>query len=85
MVNKKVISMESEIISVLEQAGRPLSIKEIADIIVSRKRKEFFGKTPNKTVYSIIYRKNKRKKEQGYEPLFNKAEEDEQVKYFLKK
>lgn len=68
--NQKSSKNEQLMVSVLESAGEALNMSEIVQAIVGKDRLALSGKTPEKSLYSIIYRREKRRKEQGQPPLF---------------
>lgn len=68
--NRSISKNEQLMISVLETAGQSLNMSEIVKAIAKKDKSALSGKTPEKSLYSIIYRREKRRKEQGKPPLF---------------
>lgn len=63
-------SNEQLMIQVLESAMQPLNLAEIVNAINAIDGSSLTGKTPEKSLYSIIYRREKRRKENGQKPIF---------------
>ncbi|WP_161556295.1 HTH domain-containing protein [Dickeya undicola] len=61
---------EQLMIQVLESATQPLNLTEIVEAINAIDDTNLTGKTPEKSLYSIVYRREKRRKEKGQEPMF---------------
>ncbi len=61
---------EQLMFQVLESAMQPLNLAEIVNAIKAIDNTSLAGKTPDKSLYSIIYRREKRRKENGQSPMF---------------
>ncbi|WP_225315780.1 HTH domain-containing protein [Aeromonas caviae] len=57
-------------IQVLEAAMQPLNLTEIVNAINSIDDTSLAGRTPEKSLYSIIYRREKRRRESGQKTVF---------------
>lgn len=55
-MSKKKTTWKKAVVSVLQNAKRPLSCPEIAEIIIQNKLKETSGATPSKTVCTALRR-----------------------------
>ena len=60
-------------IKVLRQASCPLRISEITKKIVSQKLVTVRGRTPEKSLYSILYRKEQKRAMRGEKLLFKRV------------
>ena len=70
--NRRPKKMVQAAIEVLSESREPLDIREITDRILKTKRYRPKGKTPDRSLYSIILRENQRSAETGEDPLFLK-------------
>ncbi|MEI7376124.1 MULTISPECIES: HTH domain-containing protein [Dickeya] len=61
---------EQLMIQVLESATQPLNLTEIVEAINVIDNTSLTGKTPEKSLYSIVYRREKRRREKGQTPIF---------------
>lgn len=61
---------EQLMVEIIEDAGQPLNLKEIADKICEENETSLTGKTPEKSLYSIVYRRENKRKEVGIPPMF---------------
>ena len=61
---------EKLMVDVLRDANQALTLDEIVEQILDRNPAAFVGKTPKKSLYSIVYRREKRREEQGIPALF---------------
>lgn len=73
------ISIEELTIAVLENANQPLLISEIVEEIRKIKPDQFKGKTPNKSLYSIIYRNDAKRREKFEKEIFSKMKRGRQI------
>ncbi len=55
---------------ILEDSGQAHTIDEIASAIVESAPETLKGKTPSKSLYSIVYRREKRRLERGQTQMF---------------
>ncbi len=68
--DRKMSRNEQLMFQVLESAMQPLNLAEIVNAIKAIDNTSLAGKTPDKSLYSIIYRREKRRKEKGQPPMF---------------
>ncbi|EGR1136740.1 hypothetical protein FXE61_07315 [Vibrio cholerae] len=68
--DRKMSRNEQLMFQVLESAMQPLNLTEIVNAIKAIDNTSLAGKTPDKSLYSIIYRREKRRKENGQPPMF---------------
>ncbi|MRF68118.1 hypothetical protein GIJ48_16715 [Escherichia coli] len=68
--DRKMSRNEQLMFQVLESAMQPLNLAEIVNAIKAIDNTSLAGKTPDKSLYSIIYRREKRRKENGQSPMF---------------
>jgi len=61
---------EQLMVDALRKAKKPLTLDEIANQILVRHPGVLTGKTPKKSLYSVIYRREKRREERGKPLLF---------------
>ena len=69
---KRRSDLETLMVLVLKEKKRALSLSEIAPEISKIDKAIFSGKTPAKSLYSVIYRREKKRIELGLAPLFKK-------------
>ena len=69
---KRRSDLEALMVLVLKEKKRALSLSEIAPEISKIDKAIFSGKTPAKSLYSVIYRREKKRIELGLDPLFKK-------------
>ncbi|NRB38347.1 MAG: hypothetical protein HRU20_07740 [Pseudomonadales bacterium] len=79
--NRNVSSLEQLMIDVLLEEKEPLTINEIVENIINRSPNSLTGKTPNKSLYSIIYRREKRRIEKGEALLFQASKRGGAIYY----
>ena len=70
-------------VRILKDSRKPLTLREMIDRIVERKLVTVRGKTPEKTLYGVIYKKEKARKERGEKPVFKKIRQGSSVLYTL--
>ncbi len=70
-------------VAVLKRARRPLTMREIAEQIVAEEPGAFTGKTPDRSLYSIMYRKEKRRRERGEAVLLAVVKDERTTRYRL--
>tara|TARA_B100000929_G_C15341027_1_gene364148 strand:+ start:275 stop:574 length:300 start_codon:yes stop_codon:yes gene_type:complete len=61
---------ERLMVDVLRDAAEALTLDEIVEQILDRSPATLGGRTPKKSLYSVIYRKEKRREERGLPVLF---------------
>lgn len=83
--NRMEPAFEKAIIAVLKQARKPLTIREILDILLEKHLIKSSGKTPDKTLYAIIRRRNERAAAKGEKSPFNRIKRHISVSYTLNK
>lgn len=76
---------EDLMVSVLKKQRKPLRLREIVDEIRRLDPSVLDGKSPVNSLYSIIYRREKRRKEAGGKTLFRVTQEWNEVYYSLNK
>jgi hypothetical protein len=76
-------TIEEMMIAVLVNEKRPMSILEISCAIKKLDPSIFNGKTPKNSLYSIIYRREKKRKDSGEKGLFKTIKERRDVLYIL--
>jgi len=78
----RVPAYQNAAVKVLSLASRPLSLRELTDELVSRKLIRPRGKTPEKSLYSMIFRANRRAASQDLPlPFPSKRDESGRVVY----
>ncbi len=68
--NRQKSDLEAMMVKVLKQKKKALSLGEVVSEIKQIEPNAFTGKTPTNSLYSIIYRREKRRIENGNQPLF---------------
>ncbi|PMG87338.1 hypothetical protein BCU81_10585 [Vibrio breoganii] len=58
-------------VDVLAESKQALTLDEIVSEILSRNPSALTGKTPRNSLYSVVYRREKRREERGLQALFN--------------
>ncbi|WGL99839.1 HTH domain-containing protein (plasmid) [Arsenophonus sp. aPb] len=66
----KVSRNEQLMIKVLESSKEPLNLNEIVEAINILDKNCLVGKSPSKSLYSIIYRREKRRSLNNEKPIF---------------
>ena len=75
--------LEKLLVEILEEADFALTLQEIAQKMEEKEPGIFTGKTPSNSLYSVIYRRENRRKQRGHEPLLRKVKEGRSVYYTL--
>lgn len=75
--------IEELMVEILKNKNSPMSLGEIVDEIKTLSPTALAGKTPRNSLYSIIYRREKRRVDAGENPLFKTFEERREVLYLL--
>jgi len=68
--NRQTSDLEALMVDVLKKQRKPLSLSEVVAEIEKLNDGAFTGKTPVNSLYSIIYRREKRRIIKGEAPLF---------------
>lgn len=76
---------EDAMVKVLKKAKGPMSLAEIVSEIQKLHSTILSGQTPTKSLYSIVYRREKRRREDGEKPLFKLTNERRDTLYSLNK
>jgi len=79
----RIPGFEIATVSVLRKARNPLSVGEISAILLAEKLIKTTGKTPEKTLYTLIRRSNQRAEKIGRKPIFKKIRQGARVRYVL--
>ena len=69
--DRSISTTEQYLVEVLRKSEKELSIHEIIDRIRNINPNILSGKTPHKSLYSIIYKREKQRLERGQPPLLN--------------
>lgn len=83
--NRHNPAFEQAAIEVLRLSKRPLTIREITDEMISKNLITVRGKTPAKTLYAIIKRKEDLRAKRGEAPVFHKIMKGSAVRFTLYK
>ena len=67
--NRQKSDLEAMMVDVLKKKKKALSLGEVVGEIEKIEPSAFSGKTPTNSLYSIIYRREQRRLENGYQPL----------------
>jgi HB1, ASXL, restriction endonuclease HTH domain len=70
--NRRRSHLKELMVRVLTDSQRPMPLSEITRAIKSSFPEAMTGKTPEKSLYSVVYRSEKRRIEKKLEPLFIK-------------
>jgi hypothetical protein len=76
---------EELMVSVLKKQRKPLRLPEIVDEIRRLNPSVLDGKSPRNSLYSIVYRRERRRVERGEKALFLITQERNEVYYSLNK
>ena len=69
-LNSKKSKSETMMLEVLKEAIEPLNLIEIVQLIHKKDTSVLSGKSPEKSLYSIIYRREKTRKSLGLQSMF---------------
>lgn len=83
--SRKRSDIEALMVEILIKRGAPMSLYEIAEEIRRISPTSLSGQTPRKSLYSIIYRREKRRINEGKGLLFKTTEERREVLYSINK
>lgn len=75
--------LEKLLVEILEETDSALTLNEIVKKIEEKHPGTFSGKTPSNSLYSVIYRRENRRKQRGHEPLLKTVKEGRSVYYTL--
>lgn len=75
--------VEDLMVQILNRKKLPMSLGEIIDEIKTLSPTLLTGKTPRNSLYSIIYRREKRRVDAGEKPLFKTTEERREILYSI--
>lgn len=68
--NRNISTTEQLMVDVLNKATQDLTLDEIVNEILKLKPSALKGKTPKNSLYSVIYRREKRRVELGIDKIF---------------
>lgn len=68
--SRSTSASEQLMVEVLAESGQSLTLDEIVEQILLKNTNTLTGNTPKKSLYSVIYRREKRRKERGQTTLF---------------
>ena len=77
--------VEDLMVYVLKKKSSPMSLGEIVEEMKKLSPELRTGKTPKNSLYSILYRREKRRIDAGEKPVFKTTEERREVLYSLNK
>ena len=83
--DRKTSDLEAKMVEVIKRHKKPLSLVEIVAAIEITFDHAFSGKTPVKSLYSIIYRRERRRISKGVAPLFKTQKDRRVLVYSLNK
>ena len=69
--------------AVLSEANMPLEMGEIVKRIKNKDRSVLKGMTPEKSLYSVIYRRERRRAERGYKRLIKQIKDRGKALYLI--
>ena len=81
--NRQKSDLEAMMVDVLKKKKKALSLGEVVGEIEKIEPNAFTGKTPTNSLYSIIYRREKRRVENGVQPFFLIAKDRNSSVYSL--
>jgi len=74
---------EKLMVDVLAESKQALTLDEIVSEIISRNPSALTGKTPRNSLYSVVYRREKRREERGLHALFKTTTRGGAIYYSL--
>lgn len=80
--NRQRSNLETLMVEVLKKK-KALSLQEIVNEIVRVSPEAFTGQTPRNSLYSIVYRRDKNRVDQGKQPLFLTEKIRSEIIYFI--
>ena len=69
--NRNKSTSEQLMVDVLSESKQALTLNEIVIEILSKNPSALTGKTPRNSLYSVVYRREKRRMDRGLHSLFN--------------
>lgn len=81
--NRHISKLEMLLVEILEESNSPMTLQDIVAKIKEKEPSAFSGKTPMKSLYSIIYRREKRRKKRNEKPLLRIIREEHPIRYSL--
>lgn len=69
--DRRTRNLETLMVDVLKASKKPMSLNEIVETIKANNPESIRGKTPRNSLYSIVYRNEKRRHENNEPLLFN--------------
>lgn len=81
--SRNTSQLEEYMHEILSRAKKPLTLGEISEKIILKHPDAFRGNTPERSLYSIIYRREKRRISAGLKPLLIKSISDHVARYSL--
>ena len=75
--------LERLLVEILDESESALTLQEIVKKIEGKEPGIFTGKTPSNSLYSVIYRRENRRRQRGHEPLLKTIKEGRSVYYTL--
>jgi len=81
--NRQKSNLEELMVEILKKNKKPLTLLEVVDEISKSNPEAFSGKTPGKSLYSTIYRREKARIEKGKQPMFLTNTEKREALYSL--
>lgn len=68
--DRKKSKLEELMVEILKKKRKPMTLQEIVQEITKANPQAFTGKTPVKSLYSSLYRREKSRIEKGDQPVF---------------
>ncbi len=68
-------------IAVLRSAREPLTLDEVVEAVRRQDPTAFRGRSPRNSLYSMIFRRERRRREMGLPPLLDAVHRDRVVRY----
>lgn len=79
--SRQVNKLERLALDVLRTSEKPLSLREIVDAVNNVSPHAFSGKTPTNSLYSILYRSQKRRIDSNLPPILNVSKVEGKIFY----
>lgn len=81
--DRNTSTSEQLMVEVLEDAKQALTLDEIVSAMQNHDPSALTGKTPKKSLYSVVYRREKRRAERGLKALFKTTTRGGSIYYSL--
>ena len=81
--NRQKSNLEELMVEILKKKKKPLTLLEVVDEISKVNPEVFTGKTPSKSLYSTIYRREKARIAKGNHPIFLQDSTRQETLYSL--